>query len=48
MKYVFDLKGSIVGRFVKNSLNKKATLKDLNFLQITSKKHVNYINIIFI
>ena len=41
MKYVFDLKGSLIGRYVNPPFSGK-TLKDLNFLQINKQSKVNY------
>ena len=46
MKYIFDLKGSSVNRYVRSAdLNK--TLKDLNFMQIQKKIPV-YIYVLFL
>ena len=33
MKFIFDLKGSLVGRAVKGKIKSTTTLKDLNFLK---------------
>ena len=48
MEYIFDLKGSLVNRFVKPKMNKICTLKDINFLQLRSHKPVNYYMILAI
>ena len=39
MQYIFDIKGSLYGRYVAPP-NKNKTLKDLNLLQLLSKSKV--------
>ena len=44
LKYIFDLKGSLVDRKVKGKITSSTTLKDVNFL-IAAAKNPDFINL---
>ena len=43
MRYIFDLKGSLVDRYVKGKTKPSTTLKDLNFIK-TAEAHPGFVN----
>ena len=40
MEYIFDIKGSLLGRYSPGDSHLKHTLKDVNFLKLGSRQHV--------
>ena len=45
LKYIFDLKGSLVDRKTKGKITSSTTLKDVNFLLASSTNPSNFINL---
>ena len=45
LKYIFDLKGSLVDRKTKGKITNSTTLKDINFLLASSSNPSEFINL---